>query len=170
MEFIQITYAQNERAKRIYSSYTNTFPEDERRSEKQFDQLFNNDKTEILGVFFEQKFIGYAIIWTLSDFSFMEHFEIFSEYQNKKYGSSFLKHITGKHSHLIIETEPIDLNDDAERRINFYERNGFYTLQKDYIQPAYSAEKNSLELWLMANYHPEKLEFVKENIYDVVYR
>ena len=170
MEFILIQDAQSERAKRIYSSYSTTFPADECRNLDQFQQLFANPQVEILGVFRERQFVGYAIIWQLSNFSFMEHFEIFSEFQNQKLGSIFLQHIVQKHPHLIIETEPENLNADAERRIKFYERNMFFILQKDYIQPAYSSEKNALTLWLMANYHPEKLDLVKENIYDVVYR
>lgn len=170
MEFIPIENAQSERAQRIYSNYCQTFPEDERRNLKQFNQLFDHKQVEILGVFHTNHFVGYAIIWKLSNFSFMEHFEIFSDFQNQEYGSSFLEFIKEKHAHLIIETEPSDLNEESERRINFYERNGFFILQKDYVQPAYSPEKNALTLWLMSNYHPEKLELVKENIYDVVYR
>ena len=170
MEFIQIHDAQSERAERIYTSYSTTFPADECRNLEQFHQLFDNPKVEILGVFRDQIFVGYAIIWQLSDFSFMEHFEIFSQYQNQNLGTLFLQHIVQKHPHLIIETEPRSLNAEAERRIKFYERNMFFILQEDYVQPAYSPEKNSLVLWLMANYHPEKLDFVKENIYDVVYR
>ncbi|MFC6269357.1 GNAT family N-acetyltransferase [Frigoriflavimonas asaccharolytica] len=170
MEFIQIQDATSERAERIYSHYSQTFPEDERRDLKQFSQLFENKNVEIFGIFFTNKFVGYSIIWTLSDFSFMEHFEIFSEHQNQNFGSTFLKNITEKHPHLILETEPKDLNEDAQKRIKFYERNGFFILQEDYIQPPYSEDKKPITLWLMANYHPQKLEFVKENIYDVVYR
>lgn len=170
MEFIHIQDAQSERAKRIFTSYTTTFPEDERRNSGQFQKLFSNEKVNILGIFKEQIFVGYAIIWQLSDFGFMEHFEIFPEFQNQKLGSLFLNYIVKQHAHLVLETEPKNLNEDAVRRIKFYEKNGFYILQEDYIQPAYSSEKKPLTLWLMANYHPERLEFVKENIYDVVYR
>ena len=170
MEFIPIKEAESERAKTIFTSYSTTFPEDERRNSKQFQQLFLNQKVEILGIFYEKNFVGYAIIWNLSDFAFLEHFEIFPEFQNQKLGSIFLKQILQKYAHLVLESEPKTLNEDAVRRIKFYENNGFYILQEDYIQPAYSLEKNPLTLWLMANYHPERLEFVKENIYDVVYR
>ena len=96
MEFIQIQDAQSERAKRIFTSYSTTFPEDERRNSKQFQNLFTHEKVNILGVFKEQIFVGYAIIWQLSDFGFMEHFEIFPEFQNQKLGSLFLKHIVQK--------------------------------------------------------------------------
>ncbi|SUX46760.1 hypothetical protein [Chryseobacterium indoltheticum] len=38
-----------------------------------------------------------------------------------------------------------------------------------YVQPSYGEGKNSLKLWLLANYTPENLEEVKDEIYDIVY-
>jgi ribosomal protein S18 acetylase RimI-like enzyme len=170
MEFIKITDAQSDYSTKIFASYSTTFPEDERRSLEQFQLLFKNKNIEITALFLNENFVGYAIIWQLSGFNFMEHFEVFSEFRNQKLGSFVIQNISKKYPKLILESEPENLNEDAKRRINFYERNNFQILDKNYLQPAYSDGKNQLELWLMGNYLPENLDSVKGNIIKVVYQ
>jgi len=68
-----------------------------------------------------------------------------------------------------LEIEPEHLDDNAKRRFSFYQRNGFNLIDEMYVQPSYGEGKNSLKLWLLANYTPENLEEVKDEIYDIVY-
>ena len=65
-------------AHEIYHSYCTSFPEDERRGEAQFWDLFDNEYAQIVSIIKEEKNIGYLILWELSEFVFVEHFEIFS--------------------------------------------------------------------------------------------
>ncbi len=169
MEYLEITNPDDFRAVAIYKSYCTTFPEDERRSEKQFRALFPHQKVRVLAVLHELENIGYLICWELSDFVFIEHFEIFPEFRGKKYGSQIVADLFKKYSRIILEVEPADLNEDATRRIYFYGENGFSVVDETYMQPAYSPEKEQLKLWLLANWQPEKTDWIKEEIYDVVY-
>lgn len=169
MEYLQVSAADDFRAEHIYKSYCSTFPEDERRSEDQFRQLFKNPKVKVLAILNELDNIGYLVLWELTDFVFIEHFEIFSEFRSLKYGSEMLAHLFRTYSHIVLEAEPEHLNDDAVRRIAFYSKNGFSVIDENYVQPCYEEGKNSLQLLLLANWAPEKTDWIKEEIYDVVY-
>lgn len=169
MEYLQVSAADDFRAEHIYKSYCSTFPEDERRNEDQFRQLFKNPKVKVLAILNELDNIGYLVLWELTDFVFIEHFEIFSEFRSLKYGSEMLAHLFRTYSHIVLEAEPEHLNDDAVRRIAFYRKNGFSVIDENYVQPCYEEGKNSLQLLLLANWQPEKTDWIKEEIYDVVY-
>lgn len=170
MEYLQVTTFEDFRAHEIYESYCATFPEDERRNEDQFRTLFSNPKVKIFSVLHELKNIGYIISWELTNFVFIEHFEIFSEFRSMKFGSEIIAHLYKNHSHIVLESERANLDETAKRRIAFYEKNGFAIIDETYMQPAYDAGKKSLNLWLLANWKPEKTDWIKEEIYDVVYR
>lgn len=169
MEFILLNDALDERVERIYNSYLTSFPPEERRNRSQFQRLFQTDAVSVTGIFNKQSFVGYAIFWNLTGFNFLEHFEIFPEFRNQNLGSKFLQNIGKTQPRIILESEPGELNEMAARRIKFYLRNAYHILIKNYLQPAYSSEKQALEMVLMANYHPESPEQVVKDIYEQVY-
>lgn len=170
MEFIIIDTPDDFRAKEIFAAYETTFQPEERRDERMFRQLFGKPQVKVLSVLHRLNNIGYLILWELSEFVFVEHFEIFSEYRSLKYGSEILDHLIKQHTHVALEAEPASFSPDAEKRVKFYEKNGFQILDKEYIQPPYTQQTNSLNLWLMANWQPNSLAQAVEEIYDVVYR
>lgn len=169
MEHLQITSFEDFRAVEIFRSYCETFPEDERRSEKQFRSLFTNPKVKVFSVLKELKNIGYLVSWELTNFVFIEHFEIFSEFRSLKYGSEIIGDLFKNYSHIVLEAEQENHGEDAKRRIAFYERNGFTVIDENYVQPCYEAGKNELKLLLFANWKQENIQLIKEEIYDVVY-
>lgn len=169
MEFIAIHSPEDFQSNEVYTAYCNAFPEDERRSEKQFQQLFSQEKSKILAIVEDLNFVGYLIIWELSKFVFLEHFEIFPEFRNKKLGTKVLNLLFQNYSKIILESEPKHLGEIAERRIHFYERNGFSVIDEEYIQPPYDINKNPLNLFLLSNFPLENLQILKEEIYDTVY-
>lgn len=154
---------------RLFSAYEKTFPADERRDENQFLSLIEKPNCYIFGVKNEDDLAGYVILWKCENFHFLEHFEVFEEFRNLKLGSQILAELMEKFGNLILESEPSDLNEMAERRINFYERNGFSIISEDYIQPSYGEGKNSLKLFLMSNFEVENLEKTIEEIHALVY-
>ena len=169
MEYIQVPSCDAFRAQEIFKSYCETFPEDERRSEQQFRGLFKNPKVKVLSVLENLQNIGYLVTWELTNFVFVEHFEIFSQFRSMKYGSEIIGDLYKNYSHIVLEAEPATQSADATRRIGFYERNGFGIIDEKYIQPCYDPQKRSLNLWLLANWKPEKTDWITEEIYDVVY-
>jgi ribosomal protein S18 acetylase RimI-like enzyme len=169
MEFLQITSPDDYRVQQIYHSYSTTFPEDERREWSQFIKLFEHSNVKVISVLNDTENIGYLIIWELTNYVFVEHFEVFSEFRNQKLGSHITDYLFKNYPRIILEIEPEHLNEDAKRRFSFYQRNNFNLIDETYVQPSYGEGKKSLNLWLLANYIPENLEEVKEEIYDIVY-
>lgn len=162
MEFLPITYAEDNRVQEIYSSYTSTFPVDEQRDKEQFAGLFSNPKAKIMSVVHESETIGYLIVWELSSFIFVEHFEVFEAFRSKKLGSHIIAHLLKSYPRIILEIEPEDLNEDAKRRYAFYQRNNFELIDPTHVQPSYGEGKQALNLWLLANYSPENIERIKK--------
>ena len=50
---------------------------------------------------------------------FLEHFEVFEEFRNQKFGEKILESLQEKFEKLILETEPDSLSEIAERRLRF---------------------------------------------------
>lgn len=169
MEFLAITSPEDYRINQIYHSYSTTFPEDERRNWDQFIQLLSHSKAKIISVLHESNPIGYLIIWELSHYIFVEHFEVFAEFRNQKLGSHITSYLFQNYPRIVLEIEPEHINEDAKRRYSFYQKNHFRLIDEMYVQPSYGEGKKPLNLWLLANYSPEVLKEVKNEIYDVVY-
>lgn len=154
---------------KIFSRYEKTFPEDERRSKKQFLDLAENPDVFVFLIKNEDETIGYCVIWELSNFYFLEHFEVFEEFRNQKFGEKILESLQEKFEKMILETEPDSLSEIAARRLQFYQRNGFEIVEKNYLQPSYGEGKSSLHLFLMANFEPENVETLIQEIHKIVY-
>ncbi|MFB0967476.1 MAG: GNAT family N-acetyltransferase, partial [Cloacibacterium sp.] len=126
---------------KIFYRYEKTFPEEERRSKDQFLDLAENPDAFVYSINQEDENIGYCVIWELQGFYFLEHFEVFEEFRNQKFGEKILESLQEKFEKLILETEPDSLSEIAERRLRFYERNGFSVIEKNYLQPSYGEGK-----------------------------
>lgn len=169
MEFLPITSAEDPRVQEIYTSYTTTFPADEQRDQKYFLGLFTNPHVKFMSLIHESEEVGYLILWELSSFVFVEHFEVFERFRSKKLGSTIMNHLSESYPKIILEIEPADSGEDASRRYSFYQRNNFSLIDTTHVQPSYGEGKKSLNLWLLANYTPENLEEAKREILDIIY-
>lgn len=154
---------------RIYSAYESTFPADERRDEVQFLALLQNPDSFIFSVKNDETHVGYVILWKLETCYYLEHFEVFEEFRNLKLGSQILSELQEKFDHIILESEPSHLDEMAERRINFYLRNGFTIISEDYIQPSYGPGKNSMNLFVLSNFTVEKVKEIEKELHTKVY-
>ncbi len=170
MEFIILNAHDDDRANSIYHAYCEAFPENERRNRGQFDQLFYTEKSFVIAVMERQQQIGYIILWELSGFAFLEHFEVFPKFRKQNLGTKIIGELFKIHSSVVLETEPATLNETAKKRVDFYLRNCFQVIDVNYTQPAYDSEKQPVALWLMANFIPEQTERIVEEIYDNVYK
>ena len=154
---------------RLYSAYEKTFPADERRDEEQFITLIEKPDCYIFGVNFEEKLVGYLILWELETCYFLEHFEVFEEFRNLKLGEKILTELKVKMNRIVLESEPRNLDEMAARRIGFYERNGFSVIDENYLQPSYGEGKNALHLFLLSNFEVENTSQIVAEIYAKVY-
>ncbi|WP_292008971.1 N-acetyltransferase [Chryseobacterium sp.] len=169
MEFLPITSSDHYLVQNIYDSYSTTFPESERRDDEQFIELFSNPYVKVISVLNGSQSIGYLILWELSNYIFVEHFEVFEAFRSQKLGSHITGYLFRNYPRIILEIEPEHLGEDAKRRYSFYQKNGFKLIDEMYVQPSYGEGKKPLDLWLLANYTPDNLTEVKDEIYDIVY-
>ncbi len=154
---------------RIFSVYEKTFPEEERRDKEQFLALSENPDVYIFSIKHHETAIGYAVLWEIADFHFLEHFEVFAKFRNHHFGTEILMTLQEKFPKVVLESEPENLNETARKRIGFYRRNGFEITDKNYIQPNYAPDKNTVNLYLLSNFAPDNSEILAKKIHDIVY-
>lgn len=154
---------------RIFAAYESTFPIDERRDETQFLALLENPDSFIFAVKNETNQVGYVILWKLQDCFYLEHFEVFEEFRNLKLGSQILAELKEKFGNIVLESEPSHLDEMADRRINFYLRNGFSIISEDYIQPSYGLGKNSINLFVLSNFEVFNVFYIEQELHSKVY-
>ena len=116
--------------------------------------------------------IGFITYWDFGHFYYIEHFAIDPTQRNGGHGKSVLNHLFQLLKRPIVLEVEMPEEEMAQRRINFYKRQGFSLWEKAYQQPPYKAGDNYLPMLLMAygNLQCEKdFDSVKEHIYREVY-
>jgi len=153
--------------------YESAFPEKERRDwEKLLDMIENTPDMSLQLIEADTQVIGFLVLWSLEDWSFLEYFAIDPEHRGKNYGAQVMQHLMDlNHTKLILEVEP-PKTDDAARRIHFYERSGLHCLPFNYLQPFYSNPEQSYPMLLMSNavkkeeaYFTEVISLIKRHVY-----
>lgn len=153
--------------------YIGSFPPDERRDWEKMKELLHHSNFILNQVFENQKLVGLISVWNFQGFVFIEHFAILESKRGKGIGSQALKQVIAENpTKIIVEVEE-PINDDARRRVAFYEGAGFSVCEEIYYQPPYSPDKNKVKMLLMS--FPEKIlppEFdeIKTRIYREVYQ
>ena len=117
--------------------------------------------------------MGFVTLWHFDDFYYGEHFAILPQLRNHRLGEQTLqtvKEYIGR-APLYFEVEPETLSEIAGRRINYYERNGFQVVKRDYLQPPYHREEQGVPLYIMSSELGERdfIERVCQTLVDRVY-
>ena len=155
--------------------YEEAFPRSERRPWSDLEQLIGEQgayhffllEHPELGV------VGFVTLWHFDDFYYGEHFAILPQLRNHRLGEQTLhtvKKYIGREP-LYFEVEPETLSEIAGRRINYYERNGFQVVKRDYLQPPYHHDEQGVPLYIMSSEQGERdfIERVCKTLVDRVY-
>lgn len=95
--------------------------------------------------------IGLVTYWDFGDFCYIEHLAIDPGQRNGGYGKKLLTHLSELLKRpIVLEVEP-PTEEMAQRRINFYKRQGFVLWEKEYVQPPYRKDSKELPMYLMAS-------------------
>lgn len=144
----------------LITLFEESFPLNERRDTDKVRSLITSSNDMIFNAIIDSEsqdsLLGLMIYWKIENFYYLEYFAVFPEMRNKKIGEKalhLLKEISQGKT-LILEAEPYsDSNSNdlnlSKRRIEFYQRNGFSIIEKNYFQPAYSLDKEGLPLWIL---------------------
>lgn len=147
-------------------------PEEYRMPEEQ--RKYTDTKTEFHNniVLQDNNPIGFITYWDFRQFYYVEHFAISSEQRNGGHGKHVLNHLCRQLKRPIVLEVEIPKEEMAQRRIRFYQRNGFVLWERTYLQPPYKSGDCYLPMFLMVHGDilcEDSFDIIKECIYREVY-
>ena len=154
--------------------YVDAFPPCERRDVDKWLHLIDNNKQfTVFGIYSDGNFQGFISCWEFAKFVYVEHFAVNSNARGNGIGAKSITAIKDKFAlkPFVLEVEP-PCDDLTQRRVGFYQRQGFVLSDINYSQPPYRKEDDWFELKLMStdsNFLEENSKEVIENIYQHVY-
>jgi ribosomal protein S18 acetylase RimI-like enzyme len=113
--------------------------------------------------------IGFIFYWTFSDFIYIEHFAIAVSFRGQGYGKSCIGKLCQKSPlPIVLEVEKPE-TEDNRRRIRFYDNLGFKLSTISYTQPAYSADKHAVSMFIMHKgiFCEKFIAQIKKEVYNV---
>lgn len=126
--------------KTIYSEYKKLFPAIERKPYKLIKRQCELGITKIWKIVEYDKFVGFIISTTIDSvkYAYLEYFAILPEHQNNGYGTKAIELLKEQYKNcngIFVEVEKAESAEDITKikRVNFYERLGFYKLGFDII-------------------------------------
>lgn len=159
---------------KVYSMMEESFPVDERRTYEEQKALLDNEMYSIyiLSDTENDNIKAFIAIWRFDDFAFVEHFAVSSLYRNCGIGALILQEVKKLLSSMICLEVELPEEEMAKRRIGFYERNGFYYNEYEYMQPAISKDRNEIPLRIMTTggkVTEDRFNEMKDILYQYVY-
>lgn len=157
----------------MYEILENSFPKTERRSRKGHLSEFNDPLFRSL-VLEDGRIQGFMNYWEMSEFIYLEHFAIAKELRGRGIGSRLMNELCSSIQNrlIVLEVEPEQKSDIADRRIKFYERLGFVLNEYPYLQPPYE-NTAPLPLAIMSSerkLEPSEFVKIKNALYRNVYK
>lgn len=119
----------------ITEIFEEAFPESEKMPVDILLLEAQNDNTEFLSIYDEDKLIGISYVRTRNDLCFVLYLAVNNKYRGNGYGSKILEFIQEKYNdkRIVLNIEELDnTKDNYEQRVkrkNFYIKNGFKDLE-----------------------------------------
>lgn len=149
MQAIIQNVTNNDQLEGIKALYLKSFPPNERREFYEFKLLLQKSEFEVYLFILNHQIVGFASLWYLNDFVFIEHLAIDPIFRGQGIGSDavkyFLSHINKT---FLLEVEP-PTDEVNVKRVEFYKRLGFRLIDMLYMQPSYDGVKPEVEMRLM---------------------
>lgn len=150
------------------------FPIQERRNDEE--QRYNTDYNPLFHsnlIIDNNTLVGLINYWDFKTFRYIEHFAIDNNLRSKGYGKTVITRLKEESKlPIVLEVEePID--EITQRRISFYQRQGFILDKHPYLQPPYRKGDSWFPLCLMSygTLDMDKhFDNIKSTIYKEVYR
>ncbi len=147
----RIISSEDQQIPSLLELYRESFPPEERRNENQLLKLIGTEEMWWMAVLQSGELAGFILFWDFDTFGFIEHFAIFPRLRGNSLGSSVLKQLNLRFPRLLLEAE-LPYDQLSTRRLEFYRRNGFQTLNLDYAQPPYRKGEQLLPMHLLSNF------------------
>lgn len=158
---------------KVYKIMDESFPPDERRSYDGQKRLFDEDGYRVFAHYDGNDVTAFIALWDFEDFAYIEHFAVSEKCRNRGIGAKMLAEILKNFNKAVcLEVEPPE-NEIAQRRIKFYERNGFFLNNFEYLQPSLGEGKSEIPLLVMTsgkNADERGFEKIRNVLYEKVYK
>lgn len=129
------------------------FDEGERRSNQEIIEHYQKGLCKIQTTTnkeYEDEIESIIIYRDLNEFIFIEYFGLNPKYQGKGKGTKILNNFIKSVGKLVVlEVEKVD-NEIKQRRVDFYQRLGFYYHDDEYYMPSFETENEKIPLKLMS--------------------
>lgn len=164
-----IVKLKNQEFDKVFSIMEQSFPIEEYRSGEAQKALLGDPAYAIWAAKEQGNILGFAAVWELDGWLFLEHLAVAPEHRNRGIGAQLLRFFAGKRCCLEVELpeSPISC-----RRIGFYQRNGFYLNGYPYVQPSLGEGRSPVPLRIMTSggtIQEEEFAKLKALLYARVY-
>lgn len=165
MKHLRLHHISDDYFQTAWALYLDAFPEEERRLLEAQEVVMRQKEYHFDVVIDNKKLIGFLLWWDFKSYRYIEHFATVPAQRNKGFGRLILERfMISDNKPMLLEVE-LPTSTINQRRINFYERQGFILNQHYYEVPPVKNGQAPLQLLLMS--YPNKLslkdvaEFVK---------
>lgn len=154
---------------RLYSLLEESFPPDEYRPYKEQAALLKDGRCRLYTNLERTVLLS---LWHFPDFTFIEHFAVSPHLRNQGLGGQILMEMLNSLSGPVILEAELPETELAQRRLRFYQRNGFFVNPFPYLQPAYSPGRNSVPMQILSTEPLTRKAFedAKRTLYSQVYK
>ncbi|MDE6353060.1 MAG: GNAT family N-acetyltransferase [Muribaculaceae bacterium] len=149
-----ITDVEDPLLEKIKGLYMASFPENERRPWQSIIDMVANaspffNVNAVVGT--DNQFYGFYTSWNLPGVLYIEHFTVESYMRSRGIGSDVITDVVAQADlrAVVVEVE-LPGTSESDRRIAFYERNGFQAIDLQYFQPPYAPGLDMVEMILMS--------------------
>ena len=153
----------------VYAIMERSFPLEEYRSYEDQKALLKKPAYRIYAAKGNGKILGFAAVWQLEDWLFLEHLAVDPRCRNRGIGAELLGFLAESRCCLEVELPETDI---SRRRIGFYERNGFFLNGYPYVQPSLGEGRSPVPLLIMTSgstIPPEAFASLQKLLYSRVY-
>lgn len=164
-----IVKLENQEFDKVFSILERSFPLEEYRPIDAQKALLGDPAYTVWLNKAEGEILGIAAVWQLGNWLFLEHLAVAPEHRNRGIGAELLRFL-GK-DRCCLEVEPPETELTC-RRVDFYQRNGFFLNPYPYVQPSLGAGRNPVPLQIMTSggtIEAEEFETLRGLLYARVY-
>ncbi|MCH4240267.1 MAG: GNAT family N-acetyltransferase [Oscillospiraceae bacterium] len=155
----------------VYQIMEEAFPAEERRTRCGQEILLTESDYQIDVETTDNLVYAFLASWKLPHFTYIEHFAVQPKLRNCGTGHQMLQQFVRQHEKVVLEVE-LPENETADRRIKFYERNGFIQNAYEYLQPPLTKGGDTVPLMVMsfgASLSRKEFEQFRQEVYQKVY-
>ncbi|MCI5874575.1 MAG: GNAT family N-acetyltransferase [Clostridiales bacterium] len=162
-----------ENFEQVWSIMESSFPIDERRTRENQEMIIDNPHYFLYGCRKDAEIMAFFAVWKLESLAFVEHFAVDERFRNGGIGAGLLQELLQVLDVPVVLEVEFPKTELQQRRIRFYERNGFVlNPYDDYVQPALSDAGKALPLMIMTypkDVSREQYEQIRDTLYREVY-